>query len=331
MFGENLKSDPLISVVIPCYNSEQFIGETVESALAQTFKNYEVILIDDGSTDKTPEILKSFERQERIRVVYSRHRGASAARNEGTQFAKGEFFQYLDSDDLLPEEALAKRVQVITQSHADVVYSDWQRFKVSASGEMQKLEIVTGTIEQIHSDPQIAVFTDFWAPPAALLYRRNIVEKIGGWNESLPVIQDARFLLDAALHGARFARCPGVGAYYRQHDSGSVSTGNPVLFLKDCMKNALQIEKWWSEHGGISDERHRALLKVLGYVARSSFEKAPPLFDETCEVLERLEPGYLPARPVALYFASKMLGYRRAERVALCYRKIKKLLISNRS
>src|SRR5213594_338150 len=211
---------PKISVVIPCFNAERFIGEAIESVLQQGYRDLEIIVIDDGSTDSSRSVIDSFG--SRVMSVFSPNRGASAARNWGTQLASGEFMQYVDADDRLIRGALSRRVEALRRSDADVAYSDWQRL-VEEGAEFKPDHVIARTIESVHPDPEIATFTGFWCPPAALLYRRRIVAKIGGWNVTLPVIQDARFLQDAAMHGGRFIYTPGVGAVYRVHCGQSLS------------------------------------------------------------------------------------------------------------
>src|SRR5262249_24422570 len=157
---------------------------------------------------------------------------------------------------------------------ADVAYSDWQYLVEDDSG-FKPGDIVSRTMESVDPDPQIAVFTDFWCPPAAILYSRRIVEKIGKWDETLPIIQDARFLWDATLHGATFSYVPGVGALYRVHLGQSFSRLSKQKFVRDCLENALQIEAYWRQNGGITSQRSSAILKVLAFVTRASFESDP--------------------------------------------------------
>ena len=95
-----LKLAPLVSVVIPCYNSARYLGETIESVLAQTYARVEVIVVDDGSTDATPKIAQSYP----VQYVYQTNRGISAARNAGVVHSRGKYVQFLDHDDrLLPD------------------------------------------------------------------------------------------------------------------------------------------------------------------------------------------------------------------------------------
>ena len=315
-----------ISVIIPCYNAARFLSDTIQSVLEQSFSDYEIILIDDGSTDNTQEVIRSFGT--RVRAEFGPNRGVSAARNRGTELAQGEFIQYLDADDLLTLDALGRRLSALRQTGADVAYSDWQKLNETAARTFERGEIIARTIESIHPDIEISLFTDFWCPPAALLYRRSIIERIGKWNESLPVIQDARFLLDAALRGGRFAHVPEIGAYYRVHAGQSLSRRNPTAFVKDCFENALQVEAWWRNSGNFGDMQKSALLKILAYVSRASFESDQATFANAYANIQRLQPGWVPSRPLKLALLSHLIGYRRAEAVALAFRKVKSLGIT---
>src|SRR5437762_10442063 len=100
---------PDISVIIPCFNAEHFIREAIESVLQQTHCDFEIIVVDDGSTDGSRAIVESIGPT--IGLVCGPNLGASAARNRGTRLAKGEFIQYLDADDVLAPDALARRVE----------------------------------------------------------------------------------------------------------------------------------------------------------------------------------------------------------------------------
>lgn len=312
---------PLISIVIPCYNSAKWLPQTLESAFSQTYLNIEIIAIDDGSTDNTLDILRSFGHK--IKFASGPNRGASAARNIGTKLADGEFIQYLDADDLLMPNAIEQKWEALEQDRADVAYSDWQKLEEQLDATFELGETVARTIEEIHVDPQIALFSDFWAPPAALLYRRHIIDKIGGWNEALPIVEDARFLLDAALWGGTFVRVPQTLAVYRVHRTDSLSKRDKSAFILCCYVNAGQIEEFWQEHGGVTVERKTALLKVYGQVARFFFEHDRAKFHEIIERIRQLEPNYLPTGIQSLRLLSQWFGYEQAESIALTYRRIK--------
>jgi len=187
-------------------------------------------------------------------------------------------------------------------------------------------EIISRKIEDINPDPQIAIFTDFWCPPAALLYRHSAVSKIGCWNESLPIIQDARFLLDAAFIGSKFVYIPEVEAYYRIHKEVSLSRRSKIKFTEDCFENACQVEAFWQDNGGITIERKNALIKVYGQVARFFFEHDRSKFSEVLTKIHNINPKYVPSNPKVLQQLSKWFGYEQAEAIALKYRHLKQKL-----
>lgn len=305
---EPRSSKPEISVVIACYNAARYLPETVASVTAQAYKNYEIIIIDDGSTDSTPEQIRSFGNS--VRAEFVSHAGVCAARNLGTRLAKGEFIQYLDADDLLRPDALEKRVQALLSSQADVAYSDWQKLVEQQDGRFVPGEIVKRHIEDIDPDPEIALFTEFWAPPAALLYRKALIDKIGDWDDRVAPIEDARFLLMAFLRGGRFVYVPGIGADYRVVLKGSHSRSDPVRFLSSIYKNASLIEEEWKNGGGISLKRQHALLQVFNYVARDSFRRDKALFKKAVQELYRLDAGFRPLWPKTADFLLKLFGPR---------------------
>ncbi|MBW4646748.1 MAG: glycosyltransferase [Goleter apudmare HA4340-LM2] len=316
---------PLISVVIPCYNAEHFIAETLASVICQNLQDFEVIVIDDGSTDNSESVIRSFG--SRIKTEFGPNRGASAARNRGTTLARGKFIQYLDADDILKPDALEKRVNALLNNNADVAYSDWQKLEEREDGKFYLGNIIARQIEDINDDPQIALFTDFWAPPAALLYHRRIVEAIGFWNESLPIIQDARFLLDAALVGGKFIHVPGVQANYRVHKTAtSLSRRNFASFMEDCFQNACQVEEIWKAQGEITPQQRIALENVYGQTARFYFECDRLKFHQVLAKIHNLNPDYLPTGPKALRQLAKWFGYEQAEAIALHYRRLKSLV-----
>jgi len=312
---------PLISVIIPCFNASPWIKETIQSVLSQDINDLEIILVDDGSTDGSTEIVKKDFPS--VRLIRTKNQGPSKTRNLGTKESKGEFIQYLDADDLLAQGKLKLQIEKLKTLKADVCYGDWQKLIAFGDGRFEK----GPQIKRVLQNPEIDLFTDFWCPPATYLFKRSIIEKIGGWNERLPIIQDARFTLDCALHGAKFVHCAGIMAYYRLHTSGSVSSHDSIAFNRDILNNAIEIEEWWQVHGGINNERKNALLKVYGYVARSSFTKDRDTFDKTHHLLKRLSPRYAPERPRHLRMASKVLGYKKAELVALWYRRVKAFFV----
>lgn len=307
-------SSPLVSVIIPCYNAGCFLRETVESVFSQTLEDYEIILIDDGSTDDTVSVIRSFG--DRVISEIGPNRGASAARNRGTALSRGKFIQYIDADDLLSANALELRVRALQENNADVAYSDWQKLIETSESEFCLGEIVSKEIEDVHEDTQVACLTSFWAPPAALMYSRDVVDKIGGWRLDLPIIQDARFLLDAARNYALFIRVPEVSAYYRVliKDS-SLSRCSPAGFLEDVYTNACQIDDIWQKNSSMTAARRKALAQVYDYTARNLFAVDFRLFQENVKRLYRVEPLFRLSWSKIASLASSLLGQKNTVRL----------------
>ncbi len=297
----------MISVVIPAFNSARWIGATLESVRAQKQSDLEVIVIDDGSTDDSVLLV---EREfPECRLVRTPNQGASRARNLGTSLASGEYIQYLDADDLLAEGKLQIQLESLEASGADVAYGDWQRL-VLRTGEFVPGETI---VRRIAGEPELDLFGGFWCPPAAYLFRRGIVDQVGGWNLNLPVVEDARFALDCALHGAQFVYCEGVMAYYRTHESGSLSTRSRRLFLRCCLTNAQEVFDWWRTRGQLSEVRRRAVADVCHQVATGSFGADEETFEEAVRLMFHACPGYVPRGGTKFSIAARWLGYRRAQ------------------
>jgi glycosyltransferase involved in cell wall biosynthesis len=299
----------LVSIIVPCYNAERFLLETLESAFHQSYPCTEVVAVDDGSIDRTAEIIRSYG--SRVRAHFGPNRGVSAARNRGTALARGEFIQYLDADDLLHPDAIERRVNALQASGADVAYSDWEKLVEGSDGNFEVLERVTTRIDAIHPLPEIAALT-FWAPPAALTYRRTIVEKVGGWKEWLHIIQDARFLQDVGLAGGRFIYAPGVGAKYRVHGTASLSRGSETAFISDVFRNACDLQRIFETTGNMNSDQRRALVQIYDYVARSLFYYDPAAFRECVSRLYELEPGFTANWPKITHLATKIVGFKLA-------------------
>ena len=306
-----------ISVIVPCYNAAAWISEALGSVVKQGLDSAEIIVIDDGSIDESAKIVeRDFPY---VRLIKTKNQGASRTRNLGTSESRGKFIQYLDADDLLAPGKLRAQLEILESSRADVAYGSWQVLINKPDGRC----LQAGAHKRKMQHPEIELFTDFWYPPAVYLFRRSIVEKVGGWNEKLPVIQDARFALDCALRDGKFIYCEGIMAYYRVHSANSLSRRDSLAFTRDCLENAVEVESWWLGHGGINEERKAALLQVYDYIAWTSFKKDESTFTYAYSALNRLQPGFIPFRNKFLRLIYKRKGYRAAASLAFWYRKIR--------
>jgi glycosyltransferase involved in cell wall biosynthesis len=306
----------LVSVIIPAYNAAKTIEKTLQSVMDQDYPSLEIIVIDDGSTDNTKDVVKNFSAK--INYIYQINSGVSAARNNGYKHAKGDFIQYLDADDILAASKITTQVNLLIQHNADVAYGDWVKFTENEHA-YKELEIVS---REMQLREEIELFTDFWVPPAALLYKRSITEKIGPWNTKLPIIQDARYALDAALNKAKFLYTPGIMAYYRVHDTGSLSTKNKFAFMLDCFENAKQIDSLWNKEYAADVEKKNAVIRVLRFCVNEFSVLDKEKHKEAINYILQIEPNYIPEGSKGLRAMSRLFGYRNAERIASIKRRM---------
>jgi glycosyltransferase involved in cell wall biosynthesis len=311
-------SVPAVSVVIPCHNAEAWIGETIASVAIQEGVAVEAIVVDDGSEDASADAARAAAGHLPLAIIRQPRGGASRARNAGTRAASGAFVQYLDADDVLLPGTLACRIDALSGG-GDVAYCDWIRWEAGPGGAYHDGETVARTLG---GRPEIDLLLDAWWPPGALLFRRTLVERILPWREDLPVIQDARFLQDAALAGAVFVHVPHTGLRYRSHPD-SLSRRDSKAFVDDVYRNGLDLQAAWERDGSLDEDRRRCLVRIYSHVARAVFARDRAAFDEVVARLKALEPGYVPDGPAALRAVAQVVGYPRAEYVAAAWRRLK--------
>jgi glycosyltransferase involved in cell wall biosynthesis len=207
---------PLISVVIPVYNGEAFVADAIESVLAQKGTTFELIVVDDGSTDATPAILAHYGGA--ITVYRQPNRGEGAARNAALPHLRGELALFLDADDLLPADYLDRFAAAARQApEIEVFHCGWRG--VNFNGEpLYAYE----EPRPIDADP----FHDLpvWGSPVihSVLVRRSALARVGGFDPRLRVQADWDFCLRLAANGARFLGVPGNVAVVRRR-SESIS------------------------------------------------------------------------------------------------------------
>ncbi len=212
----------LVSILIPIYNAEAWITETLESVLSQTWQHKEIILVDDGSTDNSLIIAKSFESPV-VKVLGQENQGASAARNRALREAQGDFIQYLDADDLLAPDKIERQIQLLSARNADCVAAgEWTRFYNSPTEAIFLPEPVWNDLSPV--DWLICSWEGGGMIPLhAWLVPRQIAEKAGSWNEGLSLNDDGEYFCRVLLASRGVTFCRGAKAFYRSGILGSLS------------------------------------------------------------------------------------------------------------
>ena len=312
---------PLVSVIIPCYNNERWVGKAVESALNQTYPNVEIITVDDGSTDKSLEILRQF--LPRIKVETGPNRGGNRARNRGFELSAGEYIQYLDADDYLDREKVGRQVKFLEETNADVVYGDWRYKRHLPKIRFSYLDKIE--VSGAQQDLLASSLSGWWVFLGAILYRRRVITEVGGWDETLRAAQDSDFFRTIVLSGAKVRYQAGCHSFYRQYGAVTVSSSNLNRWVENHY-NSLRKSELALKHAGRMTDEYRAAL-AFGYFAlargttfyivaeRPSFALyARLLAGPLCKVLE-LCPCFRAADETRLFAAAqRMLGFNFATR-----------------
>lgn len=218
------KTTDLVSVVIPCHNAADYVGETIRSVLRQTYAPLEIVAVDDASTDATWGVLESWG--DRIRAVrLAANQGASAARNCGAEVARGAYLMFLDADDLIAPETLEELIGVVADVPNSIGFCDWRRL-IKEGGRWRTApaevplpsegsDVLGGWIEG-----------SSWIPTCSILWTSDAFERTGGWNESLSLNDDGELMMRALIHGVTLVRATGGLAYYRRHESRASVSSN---------------------------------------------------------------------------------------------------------
>jgi glycosyltransferase involved in cell wall biosynthesis len=219
-------SSPAVTIITPAYNAQEYLEEAVGSALAQTFGDFELLVIDDGSTDRTLDIAKHLAQQDpRVHALATEHVGVSAARNAGMRRARGAYVALLDSDDTWFPDFLAAQLAVFERFPATGVVSG---NALSIGGPLDGRSLSPAST---HCYPVTVVdmIRDEEAVCVMSVFRRSVFEATGGLSEDLSHSEDYDFWLRAALAGFTFVRNPRPLARYRRRADSASFDELPML------------------------------------------------------------------------------------------------------
>jgi len=246
---------PRVSIVIPTYNRERLIGATLDSVMAQTFQDFEVVVVDDGSTDGTAELVRAYGA--RVRYLYQPNQGQGAARNTGLRAARGELVAFLDSDDLWEPNKLALQLAALAdRPDCPWIYTDAFVFD-GATGRRQFLfSRQCRPHEGMVADRLLRM--NFIASPTPVI-RREVFDRVGMFNELTPQVEDWDMWLRIA---ARYpiAYVPEALAGYRLHQATSTGSHTPLAIYAKALGTIEHVAALEPEIYGSS--RHRGIASI---------------------------------------------------------------------
>lgn len=265
----------LISVIIPVYNVERFLQPCIESVCNQSYKNLQIILIDDGSLDKCGEICDEYAKKDsRIEVIHQKNYGVSVARNEGLKCAKGEWIAFCDSDDVLPWNAYENLVNSLRNSQ--LIMGRMQL--MTEVGELQ-LKVKELEKESINSKEFLFdLFLENKYPylgyPWDKLFQRSIIELNQiKFDPEVKLNEDRLFILQYMIHCQTVDFCNEIVYYYRQRSNGVITSAQRNEIVTDSEMTVIKaFEKMQYYAKGYSEE-------LYYLICRKSFESALDLLN----------------------------------------------------
>jgi len=308
----------LVSILVPLFNSEKYIAETITSALSQTWNDIEVIIVDDGSTDKSYSIAKSYE-SDKLKVFRQEHKGACAARNLAFEKSTGDYIQYLDSDDIMACDKIEKQISyfeefgnnIITSSKSVIFSSD-----INESYEHGKL------VCKDYSNP-LDYMIDTWENGNYLgihawLFPRGIVKNAGYWDNSLKRYQDGEFLVRILYLIDKIKFVPNTTVFYRDRLNSITNLNFHESELSYCMALSAIIKKIV-----IPSNYERALNASVAKISSSIYRwypYFPDLVDKGFEMLKMMDSKIVLKRKD--FFWTNLyhfLGWQRTRNIELKY------------
>lgn len=303
----------LLSILVPCYNTERWVAQAIESALAQTWPEKEVIVVDDGSTDCSLEVIKSFGN--RIRWETQANRGANATRSRLLELSRGEWLQYLDADDYLLPNKVARQMEFLAlHPQMDVVFGPVTLEHWTERESRRELL----PIPEPHD---LWVLLARWYLPqtGSSLWRKQAILDVGGWKSDQPCCQEHELYLRLLMAGKRFAYSSDNGAVYRQWSEDTLCKRDILEVHRQRLEIEQQAEDFLRMQSDLTPDRLRAINQARFEVARIAWSYDPDFAAEIVATIRHSQPDFVPSGAAArLHYRLlyRTLGFSAAEKLA---------------
>ncbi len=319
---------PLVSILIPAYNAEKWIGYTLQSAVNQTWAHKEIIVVDDGSRDRTAEVAKGFAAKG-VKVVSTENRGLSGAQNNAFKLCQGDYMQLLDADDLLSPDKIERQVTALQKigNKRILASSPWAPFYFRANRAQfvpnslwQDLSPVEWLLRKMGESLHMGNFT--W------LVSREIAEAAGPWNESLQYDQDGEYFCRVLLASQGTIFVPEGRAYYRASGSNSVSYIGNSDKKKESLLRSIKLHIQYLQSLENSDRVREACLKYLQSWSISFYPEALDMFAELQAMASQLGGQLEPPRLTwKIAWMEPFFGRRAVQRTLIAFQEKRASLI----
>lgn len=261
-FGEK------ISVIIPIYNAEKYLEKVVQSVVKQSYTNWELLLIENGSKDSSLEIAGKFsEKNEKIRLIQEKNKGIGFARNTGLKNATGEYIIFIDADDYLPDEAVFQRyINIVEKINSDIIVSNYARLW---NGKLLPAASHS-TFSMFERDSEEFRFRGFFSTGTlsyvwGKLYRKSFLEQNKITFSEYPYAEDKLFNMQCYVCGAKYAFVEQIGNVYRKNEDSVSYKYNPES--SRCWLGIAQTFKNWMEENDKDIEKYEGLIQYTVFFA----------------------------------------------------------------
>lgn len=309
----------LVSILIPAYNAEKWIKYSIQSAIAQDWPKKEIIIIDDGSTDNTLFIARSFQ-SNYVKVITQNNRGASSARNKALSFAQGDYIQWLDADDILAPDKISNQMLIadpgnmslhLLSSAYGIFHYRIGNAKFSPTELWRDLSPVDWVMEHF-SDSKAYMALHSW------LMSRKLIENAGAWDERLSLNDDGEFVCRVVLSSEWIQFVDTAKCYYRStsftqlsRDTSERGIQSLLLSLKLCIQHLLSFED--------SERTRKASVDLLQIYSRFFYTEQIEFLEEINSIA--LEMGWGVLSPSRIHWKKTLFE-------ELCRRKLIKMAMN---
>jgi glycosyltransferase involved in cell wall biosynthesis len=324
--------EPLVSILIPAYNAEEFIAASIRSAIVQTWPRKEIIVVDDGSTDGTADVARRFASKE-VAVVSKQNEGAAATRNHAFALSQGDYVQWLDADDLLAPDKIERQLAALREGDNKwtLLSSSWGHFRYRTESARfvptslwEDLTPLEWLIRKMGGDDQ-HMQTATW------LTSRELAEAVGPWDTRLHFDDDGEYFSRALLSSKGTLFVPEARVYYRETSSGRVSHIGASNKKKDALVLSMKLNIQRLRSLEESDRVRKACLVYMQNFYVYFYPERPDLMAELLALAAELG-GRLEEPKLRRKFAwmKPIVGFKAAKRAQMTLPQLKGSLLRRR-
>jgi glycosyltransferase involved in cell wall biosynthesis len=308
-------SAPLVSILIPCHNAEKYVGAAVQSALNQTWTNREIVVVNDGSTDHSAEVLEPF-RAKGLKIIHQENRGQCAAANRAFAESTGDYVKFFDADDLLDLKTVELQMGRLAGSQTAVASAEWGRFfDDDLATFILNPQNVWKDMDPL--DWLVESWMDAWPMMQCALWLipRAVLDRSGLWDTRLSLFNDFEFFARVLCHAGEIRFTPGARLCYRSGLCRSASSDKSRLAVESaCLALTLGTDHLLSRR---RDERAKlACANMLQDFVYTYYPEHPDLRRRLTKKMQELGGSDLPPTgPPRFRKLTKVLGWKMARRV----------------